>query len=282
MSVRIHIAATFMGMMAVLGGNAQAACSSPYVGPAEPNASYYFSSACFHTTSSQTLLTNKVCSANKTTRGFKWTKINWASAWSPLRFGHCLVKSDHYPKVIDVPGSIINVSGEPSQTTNVYVPDLGQGANDIYYKTIDGEAPAVEGGTEEPFHFEVSYVPKATRIEIHATLSAQNPVFYLVLPASINSPEALAGYINSDYLEKITPLIKFSSEVLVDSTGKNDLMLYAYYDEMNLHKRTVLVSPPGTTETSINLSVNTENSFAKDTKEMIVCIGSHGHIITCL
>jgi hypothetical protein len=174
------------------------------------------------------------------------------------------------------------VSGEPSQTTNVYVPDLGQGANDIYYKTIDGEAPAVEGGTEEPFHFEVSYVPKATRIEIHATLSAQNPVFYLVLPASINSPEALAGYINSDYLEKITPLIKFSSEVLVDSTGKNDLMLYAYYDEMNLHKRTVLVSPPGTTETSINLSVNTENSFAKDTKEMIVCIGSHGHIITCL
>ena len=185
--------------------------------------------------------------------------------------------------MVDVQGSNITTTIGLSEVTDVHAPDLGPN-NGVYTSTLDGGGPLVEGGSTEPFHFEIRYsrTSKDT-VQIHAALSESKPIFYLLLPQIIRDVDGLKRYMGSDYVNTIEKLVEFDFASLQKSTSPGDKMLYEYYRMNKLDKGRGIVRVPSDgrkAEIIFDLhssDITLQNLVAGGN----ACIGSGEEIISC-
>jgi hypothetical protein len=210
---------------------------------------------------------------------FKWTKLNWVSGSSGIEYGGCLVRTNNYSGAQRVGGSLITANVGIGYNTDVYLPDLKSG-NQVYFDSIDGGGPRIAGGDKEPFHFEIRYLERDKKIQIRATMVGEKPVFFLVLPRSIKSPDDLTGFIADDYIRQISPLVAFGDKPLVAKTNSTDTLLAEFYKDNNIAARGSIVVQGETNIALVEFTVLL-GDLPGLLPQMAICLGQSEAISTC-
>jgi hypothetical protein len=255
---------------------AMAGCGGQIAGPISDKSPYYYASSCF-SLPNQVMLRHEVCSVSPATLMFKWTKLNWVSGSEGVEYGGCLVRTNVYSSALRVGGSMISTNVGQAYNTDVYLPDLKDG-NNQYFETVDGGGPRISGGNKQAFHFEIRYLRRGDKIEIHAAMSGKNPVFFLVLPPSIKSSNDLKNYIADDYLKQISPLVDFGGKALSAKIKSDDILLAEFFKENEVASRGS-IAVQGETTTLIDFAVIGE--LPQVLSQLAICLGQLEAVSTC-
>jgi hypothetical protein len=228
-----------INLVTITSTSAFAECSGQIFGPIGSNSQFYYSSTCFSTPPDRIIIKAEVCSVSSPRMVFNWTRLNWVSGSTGVQFGDCLVRKMYSSDAIKIGGSKLTTNVAQSEITDVYLPALGKDENKPYFDTIEGGGPRIEEGSHEPFYFEVAYAPENDKhvVHIRATMSGEDPVFYIVLPQSVTSIETLKSFVADAYVDKIAPLVMFGSILPGSKIGEKDTQLAEFVDHHQFSKR---------------------------------------------
>lgn len=276
--MRVVLGTTMLGSL-LAAGAAQASCGPSISGPLDKQPPFYFSSSCFKLPNG-VVLRQQVCSVSQTPVAFYWTKLNWVSGSAGIERGGCLVMRSSTQNAVRIPGSQIRSNIKLSPVTDVYLPDLGKENNDkFYFETVEGGGPRVEGGSPEPFRFQVSYAPGSDlkSVRINATMSGEKPILVVVLPRSIKSADDLNKVFPNEYLRQISPYIDFKGGIY--RLSEKDPTLQEYIKENELTARASAVYR-GEVDIA-NASFTMLGSIGEAVRSLSFCLGQSEQIVTC-
>ena len=274
--MRVVLGVMMLGSLFAAGA-ARANCGHSISGPLDKEPPFYFSSSCFKVPDG-VVLRQQVCSVSPTPIAFHWTKLNWVSGSAGIERGGCLVLRSSTQSAVRIPGSQIKANIKPSPVTDVYLPDLGKENNDkFYFETVEGGGPRVEGGSPEPFRFQVSYVPAGGSVRIRATMSGEKPILVVVLPRSIKSADDLNKVFPNEYLKQISPYIDFKGGIY--RVADKDPTLQEYVKENELTARASAVYR-GEVDTA-NADFTMLGSVGEAVRNLSFCVGQSEQIVTC-
>ena len=279
---RYYLNALFLVLnLIAFPGIGYARCNGQAAGPLGKDSKFYYASTCFKILPHRVKIEQRVCSVSKSTLVFFWSKLNWASGSDGVEYGSCLIWENYYSGALRIGGSRISTNVSSPYDTEVYLPDL-KDENQVYYQSIEGGGPRIDGGPKVPFRFEISYAPNRdkTSVQIRATMIGDKPVFFLVLPRAVKSPDDLKTFLDADYLNKIGPLVKFGNKPLIQRTKASDYVLAEFLKNNDVANRgTIDVESQDAISASLELRVH--GVLSSVVGGVAICLGQEGRLATC-
>ncbi len=259
-----------------------ASCQGQIVGPPGKNSQYYYSSTCFSPSPSRTITKNEVCSVRSSTLVFRWTKVNWVSGSTGVQFGDCIVRTNYYD-AFKINGSKLSTNVPSAEVTDVYVPNLGKEGNEVYWETIDGGGPRVEEGEHHRFYFEVMYQPDSAKkdVRIQATMVGEDPVFYIILPASIKTKDQLKEFVGNEDMNRIAPLVEFGQVIKQTKFADSDMLLEEFLTQNQVSERGAISVRPEKVAGTASIEFLALGSLRDVAANVTFCIGEKDRIASC-
>ena len=186
-----------------------------------------------------------------------------------------------YPsEAIKIGGSKLTTNVALSEITDVYLPDLGKEGDKAYFDTIEGGGPRIDGGSHEPFYFEIMYSPIKDKnlVHIHATMSGENPVFYIVLPPSVKSVDDLKTFISNEYIANIAKLVNFGSVLSKSKIDANDTQLAEFITDNKIAQRGQITIQA---EKIATIEFDAIGDLKSVLPSVAICLGQGEAVATC-
>ncbi len=274
---RLGLSTAILGLVFVSAA-AAADCDDHAAGPPTPSSKLFYSSSCYRETRDRVQLIHKVCSVSNATLVFYWSKLNWVSGATGVEYGNCLTWRSSSENAKRIGGSRLTSNQGSPYDTDVFLPDLKAG-NQIYFASIEGGGPRIEGGSKRPFRFAISYAPNKEKktVQVRAGMNGERPVFYLILPRSVKSSSDLNAFVNSEYIKKITPLVQFGDKPLVSKT--KDAVLMDFFKNNDVANRNSIIVGSGESRASLDLIFN--GTLEEIAGGMAICLSQAETMISC-